>query len=152
MQKLLTTNATDTSFAAKVPTITSPTSGTGMIAAGALSLLDLIFFGDGADNTTFDYRVIGWTTVGSSLWVPTIMAQGSATLSALVGVDGYPIDDGERLADTIDLDYGIGVLYNGLANAQAAHVLIGLQAEYHYLEVQFDMTGATSGNALWALT
>lgn len=150
--KARTANATDSSFAAKNPTSTAP-SGTGVVevsrtGVGPADLL-LVFFGEGADNTTFDVRVIGWSPVGS-LWVPTLIAQMSCTLSAVVGVAGYDVTASERFADTISLGNGIAVVTNPASDAMPATALVDV-AGYRKAEVVFDMTGATNGNALCRL-
>lgn len=152
--KLLTTNATDANFASKVPTATEPTG------AGALDLprggggqvrenLLLLFFGVGADNTTFDARVIGWRKV-STLWMPVTLCEVSCTLSAVVGVAGQPVVDTERFADTITVNKGLGAVYTPTADAQAAMLLVASEG-CAKVEVIFDMTGATSGNALLSM-
>lgn len=157
MQKLLAANSTASSFTARGVQETTPatTSALAVIQAQGKGILDLIFFGAGSDNTTFDYRILGWTVTGVvagvTQWAARIIAQGSVTLSGLTGTATYPIVNTDRLADTIDLDYGVAVLYNGPTDAAPAMLEIPLTEDFPLIEVQFDMTGATNGNALYSL-
>lgn len=111
-RKARSTNATDTSFPSKVPTITEPSGGGVLdLTEGGQGLvpesLVVLPFGTGDDNDVFDMRVIGWRRIvggpnpGDILWVPCIIAQVTATLSAAVGVAGAPVVATERFADTL---------------------------------------------------
>jgi hypothetical protein len=157
--ELLTTDATDTSFATKHPTGTEPT-GDAVIdlnsygeAREVQESLFLIPFGAGADNTTYDMRVIGWRKVGtgdSTLWVPQLICELSVTLGGIVGVANKLLGTSDRFADTLALNTGIAVLYQGDADAQPALAEVDTMG-CAKVEIIWDMTGATSGNCLWAL-
>lgn len=155
--ELLTSNSTAASFTALAATATEPT-GAGVIdlpltGDAVNSFLQLIFFGAGADNSTFDARVSGWSKV-DTLWVPTPLVEVSCTLGAAVGVASQAVLDTERFADTLSL----AAAYSGLAGSLAtvvspagdlvARLLLDLQG-FRKFQVQFDMTGATSGNAIY---
>lgn len=111
LKRALVTSSTDTSFPAKIPTITEPTNdGVVQLATGPGGIVPckmrLFPFGTGADNGVFDMRVIGWTryTAGTSsgiIWWPYILASYTCTMSADVGVAGAPIVATERACDTV---------------------------------------------------
>lgn len=104
----------DNGFPSRIPTVTKPT-GTGVIDIGS-TVNDgaqhafVIPIGTGANNATFSLRLIAWQLVPGSndgnvrdLWVPTILAELTATLSAAVGVDKTPAVSTVRFADTITI-------------------------------------------------
>ncbi len=159
------TNATDSSFASKIPKFAAP-SGDGVIGLGhpynsgviSPNGLMLAFFGAGSENDTFDARIIGWSLAGtdaSKIWIPTPLAQFTCTLSAGIGVAGGYLTATDRTVDTIITHATIPIGTAGVdwqiaspANDLMASVMIdtkGAQA----LEIIFDMTGATSANALY---
>lgn len=151
--KVRTENATDSSFAARLPTATEPT-GAGVLdlsqgtteTAGGLLLLP---FGTGSNNQTFDLRVVGWKKTPLGLWVPVVLCEASCTLSStLVGVAGYEAVAADYFADAITVNYGIGVVRQGLGDAQPATLEVD-PAGCSKAEVLFDRTGATDCNALW---
>jgi hypothetical protein len=153
--ELLDTNSTSSSFAATAPTATEPT-GDNVITLSRLGTmvcqnLMLAFFGAGNDDQTFDARVYGWQQV-AGLWVPTLLAQLSCTLSTVVGVAGYPVLNTERFADTYSLASGfnanVSVEVVSPANNTIGHVLLDVRG-FSKIQVDFDMTGATSANALY---
>ncbi len=112
-QKALTTNSAATSFASKIPTITEPANdGVINLVAGGNSVpqrMIVLPYGLGADNDVFDLRIIGWRHIGAGptaaavLWVPTILAGLTCTISAVVGIALAPVIETERFADTITL-------------------------------------------------
>lgn len=160
-----TVNATDTSFPSKVPTATKP-SGTGASASAAsvaetkgASNLRVVPFGAGSDTNTFSLRVIGWKFVGTpgsdELWVPTVLAEYSCALTTAVGVAAKAVLDTERFCDTLTLTANMG--NDGVDTTKfspggdlVAHFLVDLKGS-DLFELTFDMTGATSGNALTQL-
>lgn len=148
--KVQSTNSTDTSFDAHIPTVTEPAASATravITTTGRESML-LLFYGTGNDNDTFDYRIIGWQKTGT-LWIAPTICQGSATLSGCVGVSGAAVVDTERFADTLDVDVGIGIVTNApVADACPASLEIGV-GPFDYVEVLFDRTGATAANALY---
>lgn len=155
-QRARTSNATDASFPSKVATLTEPT-GAGVIKPHRMGSMGsgvvlVTPYGAGADNTTFDMRVISWRQTTLLLWVPTIICQVSCTLSAAVGVAATDVLDTDRFADTITLgigNAGIDCQVFSPANDTAGHVILDAKGA-SLVEITFDMTGATSGNALYA--
>ena len=172
-RKALTTNATDTSFASKVATITEPTGagvidliGNGIVVPSWMRILPYAL---GDDDDVFDLRLIGWGRIGA-LWIPTHIAQFTCTVSTKVGVSGQSVLDTERFADTIiihatiaaqprttDVDSGGAAASGRIEIVSPANNLIGsiklpLQ-DYEKVEFQFDMTTGdpTSANCLYAL-
>ncbi len=142
-----TANKSDTSFPSKVPTVTEPVTGTGIIdVVEPNDVLEGIPYSIGADNTTYSMRIIGWRKV-STLWVPTIIAELACTASAAVGVASAAVINTERFADTITLVSGIAVL-NSPTNDTAGRFSI-CTTSFSKIEFTFDMTGATSANLLY---
>lgn len=153
-----TANATDNPFPVKSPTAAEPT-GAGVIdlfrPLGGANSLRLMPFGAGADNSTLSVRVIGWSCVGdnagNNLWVPTILAEYSAILSAAVGVAGRAVLDTERFADQVTLvtgNDGVDTSKISPANDTPAHVLVDLKG-CQKVEVVFQLGTATGANALF---
>lgn len=150
LQKARTTNSTDSAFTAPVATTTMPTGG-GVVdmRRDPPTWVRVVPFGVGADNTTFDVRVLAWTE-DLGFWLPTIIAQFSCTLSAFVGVAGATVDETHRFADTLSTpatNLGPECVTFSPQNDTPGWYLIHA-AGAQLIEVQFDMTGATSGNAL----
>jgi hypothetical protein len=85
------------------PATTTATKGLVKDAPGdteAPNTMMLMAFGAGADNSTFDLRVTGWSKC-AELWLPTLILQVTATLSTVVGVAGKAILATERVADAL---------------------------------------------------
>lgn len=140
-QKARATNATDTSFSARPPTITEP-SGDGVVglagpAPGGVAPGRVVFipYGAGDDDDVFDLRLLGWRRVGSGagpadvLWVPTILAQFTCTMGTAVGVAGAPVVATERFCDTIVIHATITAQLkstdtDGAGAASTGHVLV----------------------------
>lgn len=115
--RALAANANTSAFTAKAPTVTEPTND-GVIslhtfnAGGAAVPAKAMFWpiGVGADNDAYSLRVIGWRRLGNgavtgfqTIWVPSIIAEVSCTLSGAVGVANSPVLATERFADTITI-------------------------------------------------
>lgn len=150
-EKCLTTNASDASFPSRVATATEP-SGGGVVALGlGEDTIELLPYGTGNDDTTFDIRVIGWRKIvdsSTSLWVPYVICQAQCVNSTAVGVSGKPVVNTERFSDSNTITYGVGVSPTVPANTIAPlYVDVSGFAKF---EVTFDMTGATNANALYA--
>lgn len=152
LQRVRATSATG-SFPSKVPTATAPT-GDGIvndpIVQGAPEWVQVVPFGDGADNATFDCRVIGWKVSDLGLWVPTILAQAACTLSAAVGVNTYEVTASQRFADTITLTQVLANVDSKLSSPTGD--LVGsFQVQTRgcvLIEVTFSLGTATGANAL----
>lgn len=152
----LASSSTDTSFDSEVPTTTKPAADQIEFPVEGDRVpdnLQLVFFGAGNDDTTFDYRVNGWAKVGS-LWVNTLLAQGTATLSTTTGVASADVTNSYRFADTLDIDApasdveGVSAQLVSPANQSPAHLLLDVRG-YSLVTVKFDLTGATSANCLY---
>lgn len=160
MDKVRATNATDSSFPSRPPTKTQP-SGEGVYdaangAAETGNILKIIPFGVGSNDQTFDIRILGWskvgTGVGSGLWVPVILAEASCVLSSSApGVDNKLVDSTNFFCDTITALTALNALTSVEIVSPANNVPGFLAVDYRgfkLIEIVFDMTGATSGNAL----
>ncbi len=177
-RKALATNATNTSFASKIATITEPTND------GVISLCQslggpvpkhmlVVPFATSGDNDTMDMRIIGWrrlTTTGlpgGTLWIPHVLGQFTCTMSAAVGVAGAPVVATERFADTIiihatiitqekttDVVSAAAASTGGIWINSPANDLIGMidvrTKGFEKMELTFDTTavGTTDMNAL----
>lgn len=159
-----TTNATDSAFPSRVPTVTEPAGDgildicklpSGLVANAAL----LVPYGVASDNHTFDMRVIGWRRVpmrGSQsallpLWVPCPLYQLAWTHGGIVGVANSTVLATERFCDTVTKTWGpdSGItLYSNAADLIAG-VLVDFLG-HQKLEVTFDLGSGTSLNCLWA--
>jgi hypothetical protein len=157
--KAYSANATDTSFTSLIPTTTKP-SGSGVIQwrnIGDDTAPNAILFepyGTGADNSTFDFRLIGWSAAPApgltTLWRPTRLFAATATLSAMVGIAGAALIETERSVDTIAsvVSWLSAVEYSSPTGDLQASVLIdGLGFEL--LQFSVDLTGATGANFLY---
>lgn len=149
------TLSTDSTFPARVPTATQP-SGAGVlgdpIVQGAPQWVQVVPFGDGADDSTFDLQVIGWKVSDLGLWVPTILAQAACTLSTAVGVDGYEVTSALRFADTIALTQ-VRADVDSKVSSPTGNLVASFQVETRgcaFIEVTFNLGTATGANALVA--
>ena len=185
LQKGRTVNATDASFPSKVVTATEPAAdnatATGSAAisltttgGGGLvpSRVRFRFYGVGADNTTFEARLIGWfrggiAADGSIIWLPEILAAFTCTLGTAAGVgSGGFVKSTESFVDTItigntaptvgepsmtaDVTRSGDVLLYSPANNLIAWADVDLQGCEKF-EFTYDMVTATSANALYTL-
>ncbi|NBT57466.1 hypothetical protein EBT16_01665 [bacterium] len=152
LSRVRATSATG-SFPSKVPTATQP-SGAGVVGdpvvQGAPQWIQVIPFGDGADDSTFDLRVIGWKVSDLGLWVPTILAQAACTLSTAVGVDTYEVTSSQRFADTISLTQ-VRADVDSKLSSPTGNLVGSFQVETRgsaFIEVTFNLGTATGANAL----
>lgn len=160
-QKLLTANSTSTGFTASyiAPVAAASVPTTGVIdvyqdKATVSDNMQIMLFGAGADNTTFDVRVIGWAlTTDGVTYVPTpISLLSTCTLSATVGATGLALVATDRLVDTITLGTGFNAGVSADVSSPTgdlpASVLLDIRG-FDKIQFDFDMTGATSGNILY---
>ncbi len=153
LSRVRTTSATG-SFPSRVPTATAPT-GAGVVndpvvGQGAPDWVQILPFGDGLDNSTFDLRVIGWKVSDLGLWVPTILAQAACTLSAAVGVNTYEVTASQRFADTITLTQVLANVDSKLSSP-TGDLVASFQVQTRgcvLVEVTFNLGTATGANAL----
>lgn len=158
-RRWLAANSADTSFTAPAATTTKPTAGVIELSAvnGVVpTYLLLNAIGTGADDSTYDCRIIGWSPVtdatGTELWQPNILYAFSATLSAFVGVAAATVVAAERTADALSVTVGNANVDYVVTSAPAANTPAHLMLDtkgYQLLQAVFDMTGATGGNLLW---
>lgn len=151
-------------FPSRIPTLTEPT-GDGVILVGEGSFVarQVVFvpFGAGADNSTFDVRLIGWKQVvvqgsqtGATIWVPVVLAQFAVTLSALVGVASGALINTDRFGDTMTLTApyateGVDAITRSPANdVSPAHAMVDLKG-CRKLEFTFNLGTATNANAVY---
>jgi len=163
-----------------VATATQPTttSNPGLlntqIVEGTIgSILQLMFFGAGAGGNTVEARIWGWSTVNnlqpgpvgygstavnSVLWVPTLLADLTATLSTLTGVANFKPNATDLLADTLTLASGFNLNTsveitspNGdSANLSPALAQIDVKG-FGFIEVELGKGNATNANGLYRL-
>ena len=168
-QKARSVNATDTSFPSKIPTVTEPkgdagtATGASVIETGLASghwanAVVLVPYAIGDDDDVFAMRVIGWsrmkgpTPATRDLWIPTILAELTCTVSTAVGIAGAAVLNTERFADTITLVTGnddISVDITSPTGNVIAHATVDLKG-FSKIELTFDMTTGdpTSANCL----
>ena len=123
--------------------------------------IKIVPFGAGSDTQTFSMRVIGWQRAFKrdearddrveGLWIPTTLAEFSCALSTPTGVAGKAAIATDLFCDTITLtgtsgNSGVDISITSPADNTIAHVVIDLKG-CQKVEIVFDMTGATSGNA-----
>lgn len=149
------TDSTDASYPARIATATRP-SGDGVIDFGVRSAapgtITLLPFGTGADDNTFKMRVLGWSKTTSGLWVQTLIAEMTCTLSSLTGVLTYVPSDLDFLADIISVTIGIGIVTLPTSNTAPANVVLGIGG-YQIIEILFNMnSSATAANCLYKLS
>lgn len=176
-RRVLTSNSTATSFGSPLGTFAGTILTSTQLAAYQVFKLnrcltaEVMFVGVGADGTTFDYRIWGirrmMTAAGvqddnTHLVFP--IGSGGCTLGTLVGAAGGTgvVATTERVADGVTwtssaitliaeaaLIEGAGTEYDSTSN-DIGMVFIPNLMRVSGLIVDFDMTGATSANALIA--
>jgi hypothetical protein len=154
LSRVRATSSTDSTFPSRVPTGTAPT-GDGVvgdpIVQGAPDWVQVIPFGDGADNATFDCRVIGWKVSDLGLWVPTILAQAACILSSTVGSNTFEVTASQRFADTITLTQVLASSADSKLSSPTGELVASFQVQTRgcvLIEVTFDLGTATGANAL----
>lgn len=150
--RALKVNNTASSFSATVATITEPSNDGVIVNANGYETMDLLLFGAGSDDQTFDARVIGWRSTGGGvpLWIPSVIVEVSCTLSAAVGIAGCDMINTDRFVDIVTINKGIGVASTVLSDASGSMLTIDISG-FAKLELTFDLTGNTNCNALVAM-
>lgn len=150
-QRALATNSTASAFTAKIPVAVEP-SGTGIFKMEnpIPTFLQLVPFGTDANDETFDFRLYGWTRIHSErIWVPQLLADVSVTLG---NMSAAVIAASTFLADTLTYNDGPPAgPFQSLIDAQEdlpASVMVHTRG-CEYIEFDFDMVLAASGNVLW---
>lgn len=164
--KARSVNQTSAAFVSKVPTGTEPTGDAGSATGASIielgvdyfpppkTVVNVIPFGVGADDSTMSVRIIGWAKAGTgttALWIPVTLAELLCTLSTAVGVAAKYVVNTERFADTITLTYGnddVSIDLGSPANNTIAIASV-LIKNFQKLEISLQTGGsATSCNAL----
>lgn len=164
LRKAFATNATTTSFTAKIPTATEPT-GVGVFnlcdreygvgnANHVPTYLLLIPFGGNSADETFSLRVWGWSQVvnQTQLWIPQLLTELAVTLGS---ISAAAVAANMLMADTLVATYSgtdekiLGTSLITPANDVSASALIHLRG-CQYIEFDVDLTGTgDAGNAFW---
>lgn len=167
---LFSANSTASAFTSVTNTRTA-TAPTSMIALGdsikRFRGVEVTFFGVGADNSTFDYRVYvvkrstSVTTAGASDdYDRLLICHGTATLSASVGVSRQWITSSNRIADTLTVvtdPYGVAMCaaYGGQTPTVyspggdlEARLFVPECGNGEFLWIETSVGTATSANAL----
>ena len=147
------TSSTAASLPALAPTTTKP-SGNGVIdkSSHAPAWVRVVPFGTGSSGQTVTVRVTGWTIV-STLWVPVILCEFTATLSTCVGVAGSDVTNSENFADTVSApitnfgDAGVDCQPKSPQNATPPHYIIDA-CGCSVFQIDTALGTATAGNAL----
>lgn len=115
ISKALLTQGVAASFASKIPTVTPPINDGVHTNEAGDETLEVYPFGLGANNTTFDFQIIGWRRTSKNpgaQWVNTVIVECTATLSS--AQLGCPAGGSEGAiptqfyADTITVNKGVG--------------------------------------------
>jgi hypothetical protein len=157
LKKVFAANSTSASTTAPAPTLTEPT-GDGIIDASALggqqngivNQLFMIFYGIGSNNATMTIRITGWRKLGST-WIPFPLLVLTITLGTRAGITGGDVSASEVFADTIVAATAYTAAYELLS--QADNTIAGIKLDIfgcQKIQVQVDVNGSTSANALYA--
>lgn len=146
-------DATSSSFADPVPTITEP-SGDGVInvvSNVANNSIMLFPYGTDAASETFKLRLWGWEKIGS-LWRPHFILEASCVLgSSPAGVAGQPISNTRLSAHQISIASGINSFP---LSSPGGNLPAWLTADIYgarKVEVRFSVVSAASCNAAYRL-
>ena len=163
--KAASSNITATSFATSRAYSTSApaTDSSGIAVACSANFAEITFFGAGSDGQTFDARITRVKKLQSSTatnYIGLCAKTVSCTMSATTGVSGGVLTASDRLVDIITESTGsteAGFVSIVPATAVAAKDATGENGIAQlvvdcrgadYLWIDFDMTGATSGNCI----
>ncbi len=148
LAKYSAANSTSPSFTALAKSSTLPagakslTTGTPSTTA---STIDVVPVGVGTAGQTFSVRVIGWNTDDESNYVPSLLATIACTLSAVEYTTS-----GNKSCDTLTIAVGsdgVDVVILPRAAGFASFRVDTNGSQWFTLD--YDMTGATSGNCYW---
>lgn len=158
------TDATDTSFPSKVPTVTKP-SGDGVIVCGdggseTVNGLQLIPVGTGQNDMVLTgMRLLGWrrypgkSATKKDLWVPFLLAEFAGVYGSATGVDASSLASTYFFADTITQVTGNANVSNEILSPTGniiGHVVADLKGA-QLCEVTFDLgANMTGANCLYA--
>lgn len=150
-KRALLANSTDTSFAALAELVGNIPSALGGELHNVAGKNQIIVwpFGVGADDITFSMRIVGsWK--GELSWGQSVLFSCTNVCSTAVGVAGGDVLATDRYSDSITLVDGAAenIINTTTANTPALALVDMLGAQY--IHFQFNMTGATSGNCMFA--
>jgi hypothetical protein len=120
--------------------------------ANALAVMP---YATGADDATFDVRVVGWRLVGTdpatAVWVWRVLAEVACVAGAAVGLAGRSPSATERFADTLTKTTGsdTDLSINSPANDTPGGFTVDLMGAERYT-LDFNLGSATGANALVA--
>lgn len=155
IRAVLTAGTTQATFVARTVMTTEPTGGNVINLAtndwghgiNVPDRLKVIPVGGTTENQTFDMRIWGWNKLATTNhYVPTFLVHVSATVGS---VPIAALGAGAMIVDTLLLVAGtsnVDVLHSP-ANNTPAYAIIKVQG-CQYMDFDWDMTGATNGNAL----
>lgn len=155
-RKARDTNATDTSFATKTPTLTKPSGdGVHFFEGFGSSTVFIAPYGSGDADDRFELKVISWRSVlvgGLKVWVPaeTSLEPYLCTLSTSAGVAGGSVSDSEKFCDVIAARNKGDMVAFSPGDNRLAYVIIPV---YYPEAIEFlfsTFSGSPTGmNALW---
>jgi hypothetical protein len=128
LRRALATNSNSSSLTAKASTTTLPSNDGVLVlrpdSAGVVPQKVMVWpIGNGGKSNAFSMRVIGWEQAiaanAAALWVPSILAEVSATLGNAVGVFNAAVSNAERFADTITIVSARQSLFTDVSNTQS---------------------------------
>lgn len=163
----LSTNATDTSFPARIPAAALPSTAIRVISDPSTggttpNWVELLPYMTGDNDDVFAMRVIGWVRVvdeaapseTTAFWMPRVLAELTCTGSSTIpGLAGKAVVAAELFCDTITVvtgNAGIDVITLSPTGNVVGSVMVNLKGSM-YWEPTFDMTtgNPTNGNALY---
>ena len=159
LQLAQSTNSTDGSFSALIPTLTRParsaTRAVFDLGAPGLRSSNVIVvypFGGSSDDETINVKVTGWNFSKDGgtrgMWVSTLICEVLATLSStLLGLANEDVVAAEFFADTLSLTKGKASLYQGTSNVDIARFKAPVSG-FEIVELTFDLGTADTQNAL----
>lgn len=158
-RKVRTTNSTQTgSFASVVPQVAAPSESADdgtvrvVVPSGWVPTRVMVVpFGVGSNDNTLLMRVWGWSEQ-ATLWVPTLLWQGTCTLTSYMpGVAATSVDATNLFCDTIETTVGndgVDCQPFSPGNDTVGHLILDTKG-CPYLRFLFNRDGsATSANAL----
>lgn len=129
-ERVYENHSSASSITAPSPTTTKPSTGVFSPflpyrgEAGISNFIRFLLFGTDAANEDGVCNVYGWNKIGS-LWIPTLLADLSATLGAATGVAGQLIADTDLIADTIAIDSGTSLAIDSIDIISPADDTVG---------------------------
>lgn len=165
-QRALAVSGTATSFATAIPTNIEPFMDGVINVPEGMDTLEVLFFGAGSNNNTFDCQIIGLCAavvrnlppprafieggLGGTLFIQEVLAEITATLSStVIGVGGCVAIATDLFADTVVLNKGVvGIANTVTVDACPAKLTLDISG-CEKIRLSFSTTSsATNCNAL----